>query len=384
MIPYGRQDITASDIDAVTDVLTSPFLTQGPAVPKFEAAICEATEANFAVAVNSATSALHIAYMALDLGPGDIVWTCPNTFVATANAAIYCGADVDFVDCDPRTYNLSAEALERKLKTDRTTPKIVSVVHFAGQSAEMKAIHELSQKYGFRIVEDASHAIGGSYDGQPVGNCRYSDICVFSFHPVKIVTTAEGGAATTNDRDLATKMEMARSHGVTRRPDLMLERDPEPWVYEQLSLGYNYRMTDLQAALGTSQIQRLSEYVDRRHEIREAYDAALADLPALLPFQDPNQRSALHLYPIQVLEHSRREVFDALRAEGIGVNVHYIPVHTQPYYRAKGFKWGDFPEAETYYNRAISLPMFPSMTGQEMRFVMDTVLKTMRAKNARE
>ena len=384
MIPYGRQDITASDIDAVTDVLTSPFLTQGPAVPKFEAAICEATDANFAVAVNSATSALHIAYMALDLGPGDIVWTCPNTFVATANAALYCGADVDFVDCDPRTYNLSAAALEQKLKQARTTPKIVSVVHFAGQSAEMKAIHELSQKYGFRIVEDASHAIGGRYDGQPVGNCRYSDICVFSFHPVKIVTTAEGGAATTQDKDLATKMELARSHGVTRRTDLMLEKDPEPWVYEQLSLGYNYRMTDLQAALGISQIQRLSEYVDRRHEIGRAYDRALADLPVQLPYQDPDQHSALHLYPIQVLKHSRREVFDALRADGIGVNVHYIPVHTQPYYRAKGFEWGDFPEAETYYNRAISLPMFPAIKSQELEFVIDTVHKKLRAQNAGE
>ncbi|MEL6682518.1 MAG: UDP-4-amino-4,6-dideoxy-N-acetyl-beta-L-altrosamine transaminase, partial [Pseudomonadota bacterium] len=333
MIPYGRQDIQDADIAAVKNVLESPYLTQGPMVPKFEEAVCNVTGAAHAIAVNSATSALHIAYMALDLGPGDLVWTCPNTFVATANAAIYCGADVDFVDMDPRTYNMSVAALETKLKAAKQLPKIVSVVHFAGQSAEMAQIHQLSQTYGFRLVEDASHAIGGSYDGQPVGNCRYSDICVFSFHPVKIVTTAEGGVATTQDVDLSNAMELARSHGVTRRSDLMQDKGADPWVYEQLALGYNYRMTDLHAALGVSQMDRLSDYIDARHAIRERYDAALADLPLILPYQHPDQRSALHLYPVQVTDLDRRAVFDALRTAEIGVNVHYIPVHTQPYYR---------------------------------------------------
>lgn len=373
MIPYGRQDIQQADIDAVTDVLAGPFLTQGPMVPKFEETICAATGAAYAIAVNSATSALHMAYVALGLGPGDWLWTCPNTFVATANAGLYCGARVDFVDCDPRTYNMSVAALETKLITAKSAgrlPKIVSVVQFAGQSAEMKAIHALAQTYGFRIVEDASHAIGGSYAGQPVGNCQYSDICVFSFHPVKIVTTAEGGAATTQDADLATAMELFRSHGVTRRSDLMRDKSAAPWVYEQLSLGYNYRMTDLHAALGVAQMARLADYVDRRHAICAAYEATLADLPLILPYQHPDQRSALHLYPVQVTTHDRRTVFDALRAAGLGVNVHYIPVHTQPYYQDLGFNWGDFPQAEAYYAHAISLPMFPTMTDENFDHVV--------------
>lgn len=376
MIPYGRQDIQQDDLDAVAAVLKSPFLTQGPVVPRFEEAICAATDAAFAIAVNSATSALHIAYMALELGPGDWLWTCPNTFVATANAGLYCGAQIDFVDCDPKTYNMSVPALETKLiaaQAAERLPKIVSVVHFAGQSAEMAAIHALAQTYGFKIVEDASHAIGGHYDNQPVGNCRYSDICVFSFHPVKIVTTAEGGAATTQDADLATAMELFRSHGVTRRDDLMRDSDADPWVYEQLSLGYNYRMTDLHAALGVAQMKRLTQYVDQRHAIMARYDAALADLPLILPYQHPDQRSALHLYPVQVTDHDRRGVFDALRAADLGVNVHYIPVHTQPYYRDLGFNWGDFSHAETYYAHAISLPMFPVMTDSEFDHVVSSV-----------
>ncbi len=380
MIPYGRQDIRQEDIDAVTAVLASPFLTQGPMVPQFEAAICDVTGAAHAIAVNSATSALHVAYMALELGPGDLLWTCPNTFVATSNAALFCGADVDFVDCDPRTYNMSVTALEAKLidaKAKGRLPKIVTVVQFAGQSAEMAAIHALGQTYGFRIVEDASHAIGGSYQGEPVGNCRYSDICVFSFHPVKIVTTAEGGAATTQDPDLATAMELGRSHGVTRRADLMRDKDADPWVYEQLSLGYNYRMTDLHAALGIAQLKRLAEYVDQRHALLARYAQALDGLPLILPYQHPDQRSALHLYPIQVLDRDRRQVFDALREAGLGVNVHYIPVHTQPYYRDLGFNWGDFPEAETYYNRAISLPMFPVITDTQFDHVVESVTKTL-------
>jgi UDP-4-amino-4,6-dideoxy-N-acetyl-beta-L-altrosamine transaminase len=378
MIPYGRQDIQQADIDAVTEVLTGPFLTQGPAVPAFEAAICNKTGAAHAVAVNSATSALHVAYMALGLGQGDLLWTSPNTFVATSNAALYCGADVDFVDIDPDTYNISVAKLQEKLvaaKASGRLPKIVSVVQFAGQSADMKAIAALAQTYGFAVVEDASHAIGGSYLGEPVGNCRYSDICVFSFHPVKIVTTAEGGAATTNDSELATRMQLFRSHGVTREARLLQSQSPEPWYYEQLELGYNYRMTDLQAALGVSQMNRLETYVDQRHALMERYDAALADLPIKLPVQFADQRSALHLYPVQVVNHDRRAVFDALRAGGLGVNVHYIPVHTQPYYRALGFNWGDFPEAETYYKRAISLPMFPVLTDAEF----DVVVAQLRA-----
>ena len=376
MIPYGRQDIRQADIDAVTQVLTSPFLTQGPMVPRFEEAICQMTGAAFAVAVNSATSALHIAYLALELGPGDWVWTCPNTFVATSNAALYCGAQVDFVDCDPQTYNISVPELTAKLETAKAAgrlPKILSVVHFAGQSADMEPIGALANAYGFAVVEDASHAIGGSYGGKPVGNCAYSDICVFSFHPVKIVTTAEGGAATTQNADLATRMELYRSHGVTRSDNLMRKQDPEPWYYEQLALGYNYRMTDMQAALGVTQMTRLAEYVDRRHEIHAKYYMALADLPLTLPYQSTYQRSALHLYPIQVTQHDRRTVFDALRTAGLGVNVHYIPVHTQPYYRDLGFSLGDFPQSESYYNSAISLPMFPIMTDDEFDHVVTSV-----------
>lgn len=376
MIPYGRQDIQQADIDAVTDVLTSPFLTQGPMVPRFEEGLCKVTGANHAITVNSATSALHIAYMALDLGPGDWLWTSPNTFVATANAALYCGARVDFVDIDPRTYNLCAQALADKLeraKAERRLPKIVSVVQFAGQSANMKEIARLATVYGFKVVEDASHAIGGRYGDMPVGGCDYSDICVFSFHPVKIVTTAEGGAATTQDTALATKMELFRSHGVTRRGDLMTTDDPDPWYYEQLALGYNYRMTDLHAALGVSQLSRLADYVERRHEICAIYDAEFADSALVSPYQAPGQKSALHLYPIRVAHERRRSIFDKLRASGLGVNVHYIPVHTQPYYREIGFKKGDFPAAEHYYNEAISLPIFPAMTRTEVATVVENV-----------
>lgn len=378
MIPYGRQDIRQADVDAVTEVLGSDYLTQGPKVPAFEAAIRAATGATHAVAANSATSALHIAYMALDLGPGDVLWTVPNTFVATANAALYCGAEVDFVDIDPDSYTMSVPALAAKLETaerDGKLPRIVAPVQFAGQCADMAGIAALADRYGFKVVEDASHAIGASYDGAPVGDCRYSDICVFSFHPVKIVTTAEGGAATTNDPQLAEKMELFRSHGVTRAAHLLQAEDPDPWYYEQLALGYNYRMTDLHAALGIAQMDRLADYIDARHAIRARYEEALADLPLKLPAQMAGQRSALHLYPVQVLDADRRAVFDGMRAGGVGVNVHYIPVHTQPYYRALGFRPGAFPEAELYYARAISLPMFPTLTDDQF----DHVVKTLTA-----
>ncbi|NGP53800.1 UDP-4-amino-4,6-dideoxy-N-acetyl-beta-L-altrosamine transaminase [Thioalkalivibrio sp. XN8] len=368
MIPYGRQHITQADVDAVVEVLRSDFLTQGPAVPRFEQAVAGHCGAAHAVAVNSATSALHIACLALDLGPGDLLWTSPVTFVASANCGLYCGADVDFVDIDPRTYNLSAGALAQKLAAAERAgrlPKIVVPVHLTGQSCDMAAIHELSKRYGFRIIEDASHAVGGRYRGEPVGNCRYSDITVFSFHPVKIITTAEGGMALTQDAALAARMEMLRSHGITRDAAKMTRMDG-PWYYEQQLLGFNYRLTDLQAALGLSQMLRLDEYVARRHEIAARYDALLADLPVTTPWQHPDGYSAFHLYVIRVEEGAenerRRRVFEGLRARGIGVNVHYIPVHTQPYYEQLGFVPGDFPVAEDYYAEAISLPMYPAMT----------------------
>ena len=366
MIPYGRQDITPEDIAAVEAVLRSDFLTQGPAVPGFEQALAAYCGAARGVAMNSATSALHVACLALGLGPGDRLWTSPNTFVASANCGLYCGAEVDFVDTDPATYNMSVAALEARLvaaAAEGRLPKVVIPVHFAGQSCEMRAIHALGQQYGFRIIEDASHAVGATYLGEPVGNCRYSDITIFSFHPVKIITTAEGGMAMTNDPALAERMERLRSHGITRDPAAMAWDSEGPWYYQQVELGYNYRITDLQAALGHSQLARLDDYVARRHAIAARYDAALAGLPLTTPWQHPDSRSALHLYPIRLHDASRRrEVFEALRAAGIGVNVHYIPVHTQPHYHRLGFRPGDFPEAERYYAGAISLPMFPTLT----------------------
>jgi len=366
MIPYGRQDITDEDIAQVEAVLRSDFLTQGPAVPSFEFALASYCGTSHGVAVSSATAALHVACMALDLGPRDLLWTSPNTFVASANCGLYCGAQVDFVDIDPRTYNMSVAALEAKLleaAAEGRLPKVVIPVHFAGQSCEMREIHALGQRYGFRIIEDASHAVGGRYLGEPIGNCRYSDITVFSFHPVKIITSAEGGMALTNDPQLAMKMERLRSHGITRDPAVMAADSDGPWYYQQIELGYNYRMTDLHAALGCSQLQRLDEYVNCRHEIAARYDAAFKGLPLTVPYQHPDGRSALHLYPIHITNvATRRRVFEALRSKGVGVNVHYIPVHTQPYYRRLGFRLGDFPASEHYYAGAISLPMFPTLT----------------------
>lgn len=369
MIPYGRQDISEQDINAVVDVLKSDFLTQGPQVPLFEAALKEACNVQYAAAVNSATSALHIACLALGLGEGDWLWTTPNTFVASANCGLYCGAQVDFVDIDPRTYNLCADALEQKLiaaKAANKLPKVVVPVHFSGQPCDMEAIHKLSKVYGFSIIEDASHAIGGKYQGEPIGNCRYSDITVFSFHPVKIVTTAEGGAAVTNDAKLAQAMELLRSHGVTRDTSLMTKLSEGPWYYEQVDLGFNYRMTELQAALGVSQMQRLDNFVAKRHELAARYNELLKDLPITLPWQHEDSYSGLHLYVIRLqldnIDKTHLEVFQGMRDAGILVNLHYIPVHTQPYYQALGFKQGDFPQAEQYYKEAISLPMFPTMT----------------------
>lgn len=369
MIPYGRQEITQSDVEAVMEVLRSDFLTQGPVVPRFERTVAEAVGAEHAVAVNSATSALHLACLALGVGPGDYVWTSPITFVASANCALYCRASVDFVDIDPLTYNLSVDALTRKLEEAEAAgrlPKVVIPVHLCGQPCDMQSIFQLSRRYGFRIIEDASHAIGGSYKGRPIGSCEFSDITVFSFHPVKIVTTGEGGMAVTNDETLAHQMGLLRSHGITRDPAQMSNASQEPWYYQQVELGFNYRMTELQGALGVSQMQRLSSYVERRHELAAVYDSELSGLPVITPWQDPVGYSAYHLYVIRLQghasEHGRRMIFERLRSAGIGVNVHYIPVHTQPYYQSLGFTEGSFPEAERYYAEAISLPMFPTMS----------------------
>jgi len=368
-ISYGRQDISEADIQAVVDVLRSDFLTQGPVVPAFEEAIADYCGAESAVAVNSATSALHIACLALGVGPGDMVWTSPNTFVASANCALYCGAQVDFVDIDPRTYNLSVERLAEKLaKAEKSgcLPKVVIPVHLCGQPCDMAGIHALSQRYGFKIIEDASHAIGGKYRGEPIGNCRLSDIAVFSFHPVKIITTGEGGMALTNDPQLARRMQLLRSHGITRDPSEMTHATEGPWYYQQIGLGFNYRMTELQAALGLSQMRRLDSFVARRHAIALRYDELLAGLPVNTPWQHPDGYSGLHLYVIRLklddVRKTHREVFSSLREAGIGVNLHYIPVYRQPHYEGMGFKSGYCPEAERYYAEAISLPMYPGLT----------------------
>ena len=385
MIRYGQQDITQADIDAVIGVLKSVNLTQGPNIPQFEESVMAHTGAKHAVAVNSATSALHIACLALDLGPGDLLWTTPNTFVASANCALYCGAEVDFVDIDPSTYNLCPEKLETKLveaeKSGRL-PKIVIPVHLCGQPCDMQAIHALSQKYGFKIIEDAAHAIGGQYQGEPIGNGRYSDITVFSFHPVKIITTAEGGMALTNSNELATRLGLLRSHGITRDSALMTQPMDGPWYYQQVALGYNYRMTDMQAALGVSQITRLTQYVAMRHQIAERYNALLADLPLTLPRQHQDSYSAYHLYVVRLelgkIGVTHREVFEALRAKDIMVNLHYIPVHTQPYYQDMGFKAGQFPEAESYYSEAISIPMHPLLTEHEQDYVVAALVDILK------
>lgn len=379
-IPYGKQNINQADVDAVVDVLKSDFLTQGPQVPAFEKSVAQLVGAQHALAVNSATSALHIACLALGLGKGDLLWTSPITFVASSNCALYCGADVDFVDIDSQTYNMSISALKLKLeqaKKDNKLPKIVVPVHLCGQPCDMAKIYALSQEYGFKIIEDASHAIGGKYQGTYVGAGQYSDITIFSFHPVKIVTTAEGGMALTNDAKLAQKMDLLRSHGVTRNQDLMSKEPEGPWYYQQVDLGFNYRMTELQAALGVSQMHRLEQFVAKRHDIAKVYNQILQNLPVVLPYQLPETYSGLHLYVIRLkldeISKTRKEVFELLREKGIGVNVHYIPVHTQPYYENLGFKQGDFPEAESYYASAISLPMYPDLTQMQIEYIYQTL-----------
>lgn len=379
-IPYGRQSITDDDIQAVIEALKSDWITQGPAIDRFENVVAQYCGAKYAVAVNSATSALHIACLAAELGPGDILWTSPNTFVASANCGLYCGAEVDFVDTDPISYNISVSELEKKLekgKKDGKLPKVVIPVHFAGQSCEMLKIAELANRYGCTVIEDASHAIGGRYLETPVGSCDYSDITVFSFHPVKIVTTGEGGMVLTNRKDLYERLIRLRSHGITRDPEFMEGESHGPWYYQQIELGFNYRMTDIQAALGTSQMKRLDEFVARRHVLVERYNDELNDLPVTLPRQRPDTYSAFHLYVIRLkldeINQTHREVFESLRSSAIGVNLHYIPVHTQPYYKRLGFNSGDFPEAEKYYSEAISLPLYPELSDEDQSRVISTL-----------
>ncbi|MDH5524796.1 MAG: UDP-4-amino-4,6-dideoxy-N-acetyl-beta-L-altrosamine transaminase [Desulfobulbaceae bacterium] len=380
MIPYGRQDINQDDIDAVVEVLRSDFLTQGSVVPAFETSVASYCGVQHAVAVNSATSALHIACLALGVGKGDIVWTTPITFVASANCALYCGAQVDFVDIDPRTFNMSLVRLAEKLadaEKNGKLPKVVIPVHLCGQSCDIAGIHSLGQRYGFKIIEDASHAIGGRYKDEPIGNCCYSDITVFSFHPVKIITTGEGGMALTNDTQLAKKMSLLRSHGITRDAAEMTHVPDGPWYYQQLDLGFNYRMTDMQGALGLSQMQRLDEFVAKRHVIAKRYDQMLSSVSVVPPWQHQNCYSGWHLYVIRLqlekIRKNHRQVFEFLREQGVGVNLHYIPLYSQPYYERMGFNTANFPEAASYYAEAISLPMYPGLTEVQQDYVVETL-----------
>ena len=383
MIPYGRQNINQADIDAVVEVLRSDFLTQGPVVPEFEKAVAAYCHANHAVAVNSATSALHIACLALGVGKGDLVWTSPITFVASANCALYCGAEVDFVDIDPQTYNLSVDRLKEKLfhaEKAGTLPKVVIPVHLCGQPCDMEGIHALSKHYGFKIIEDASHAIGGRYKDEPVGNCKYSDITVFSFHPVKIITTGEGGIALTNNEQLAKSMRLMRSHGITSDKADMVPCSPEElWNYQQIVLGFNYRMTDIHAALGLSQMQRLDVFVAKRRAIAKRYDKELSDLPVVTPWQHPDGYSSYHLYIIRLklgeLNKTHRQVYEALRTAGILVNLHYIPVYRQPYYEKMGFNAGYCQQSEKYYSEAISFPIYPGLTEELQSEVVEMLCK---------
>jgi UDP-4-amino-4,6-dideoxy-N-acetyl-beta-L-altrosamine transaminase len=381
MIPYGRQDISDADVAAVAAVLKSDFLTQGPAVPAFEKALASYCGVKHAVAMNSATSALHIACLALDVGPGDVVWTTPNTFVASANCAVYCGADVDFVDMEANTLNISIVGLAEKLENAKVMgrlPKVVIPVDFSGEPVAMKAVAALAKIYGFKIVEDASHAIGGRYDGKPVGASVYSDVTIFSLHPVKIITSGEGGVALTNDDALGKKLARLRSHGITRETADMQNEPDGAWYYEMLDLGYNYRMTDIHAALGLSQLSRLDEFVMKRQQLANRYDKLLKSLPLILPERAATEVSALHLYVVQIdptrSNANRKDVFVKLRELGIGVNVHYMPVHLQPFYRARGFKRGDFPVSETYYDRAISIPLYATLTEAQQ----DTVVAALK------
>lgn len=376
MIPYGRQHITSKDIKAIKSVLLSDFLTQGPVVPRFEKEISKITESKFVTAVNSATSALHIACLALGVGKNDIVWTVPNTFVASANCALYCGAQIDFVDIDPVTLNMSIDGLRKKLQQAQIKnkiPKVLIPVHFSGEPCDMKSIRKLANEFDFKVIEDASHAVGGRFGKNPIGSCEYSDITVFSFHPVKIITTGEGGAVITNDQEIDGRLKLFRSHGITRDSNLMELPNNDAWYYEQINLGFNYRMTDIHAALGLSQIERLSEYIEKRHEIAKIYDNSFQNTCVTLSVRSKANLSAIHLYVIQVDEAKHHHIFYGLKEKNIGVNVHYIPVHTQPYYINFGFKWGDFPNSEAYYRRAISLPIYPMLKSSEQQHIIEQV-----------
>lgn len=381
MIPYGKQNINQSDIDAVVSVLQSEFLTQGPWIPKFEQIVSTYCGTSYATATNSATAALHIACLALGVNKGDIVWTSPISFVASANCALYCGAEIDFVDIDSKTYNISADRLAEKLEIaqkNNKLPKVVIPVHLAGQSCEMERIFELSKKYGFYIIEDASHAIGGKYNGEPIGSCKYSDIAVFSFHPVKIITTGEGGMALTNSEKLNGIMQRLRSHGITRYPAEMTHPPDGLWYYQQIDLGYNYRITDIQAALGVSQMNRLDEFVQKRHSIANYYNVLLKDLPVVTPYQMSDAFSSYHLYIVRLklkeLNISHNQIFERFRNAGILVNLHYIPIYRHPYYEKMGFKKEDYPESESYYSEAISIPIYPELTNEEQKFVVQSLL----------
>ncbi len=387
MINYSRQNINKNDIDAVLEVLKSDFLTQGPVVPRFQDAIKNYVGSKYALVVNSATSALHIACLALGIGKGNTVWTSPNSFVASANCAIYCGADIDFIDIDPLTYNISIESLRIKLdlaKSLKKLPSVVIPVHYSGQSSDMEAIFALSKEYGFRIIEDASHAIGGDYKGYKIGCCTYSDITVFSFHPVKIITTGEGGAVTTNDPDLAKAMSLYRSHGITSTvSDFISEPENELWNYQQIKLGFNYRMTEIQAALGLSQIARIDEFVARRNAIAKIYDRGLSNQPAVLPYQNPDCKSSYHLYPIKIemdkVKKSQKIIFNELLQNDIGVNIHYIPIYRQPFYKNLGFKKGYCPVAEEFYRSTLSIPIYPSLTNIQQNYVINTLKRVLTA-----
>lgn len=378
-LPYGRQSINQDDIDAVVAVMKSDWLTQGPVVEQFEQAIAAYCGVKYAVAVSNATAALHLACLAIGLGPGDQLWTSPNTFVASANCARYCGANVDFVDIDAQTYNLSLSELEQKLSTaaqSNTLPKVILPVHFAGQSCDMKPIETLAKKYRIHVIEDASHALGGSYDGHKIGACQFSDMAIFSFHPVKMITTGEGGMIVTDRLDLYQKLKQLRSHGIVQDPSLITKENPEPWDYEQQALGFNYRLTDLQAALGLSQLQRLDQFVARRQEIFDRYQDKLQGLPIQQPIAQFQSQSSHHLYVIRLkldqISRSKQEIFSLLREQGIGIQIHYIPVHTQPYYRQLGFEWGNFPESEFYYQEAISLPIHYDLSDAEHDRIIQT------------
>ncbi|GFD88099.1 UDP-4-amino-4,6-dideoxy-N-acetyl-beta-L-altrosami ne transaminase [Tenacibaculum sp. KUL152] len=388
MIPYGRQHLDESDIKAVLDTLKSDWLTQGPAIPKFESAFADYCNASYAVAVNSATSALHIACLALGVGPGDCVWTSPNSFVASSNCALYCGAGIDFVDIDLQTGNMCVDALKHKLENaeaNNCLPKVVIPVHFAGQPCDMAQIRALSKRYGFFVIEDASHAVGARYQDKSVGSCEFSDICVFSFHPVKIITTMEGGMALTNSMELADKMRMLRSHGITNDPAMMTEESHGPWYYQQITLGFNYRMTDVEAALGLSQLDKLDTFVEKRNALAAYYDKSLCDQANIAPLsQHSDTYSSYHLYVVRVksLDSTKHTTLvTQLRESGIFAHVHYIPIHLQPYYQNLGFKKGDYPNAERYYQQAITLPIFPHLTLEEVEQVVDTLLKTVNTVN---